>query len=73
MKIDNANKTLKECPFCGGHTEIKIKHSSPEVAWAECAICNATSASFEANIYSSAIDDAVRAWNRRNYNETDMS
>lgn len=73
MTIDNANKILTECPFCGGYTEIKIKHSSPEVAWAECTICNATSARFEANIYSSAIDNAVKAWNRRNYNETDMS
>lgn len=67
MKIDNANKNLKQCQFCCGLAEIKIKHSSPEVAWAECMICNATSASFEANIYSSAIDNAVEAWNRRKF------
>ena len=73
MNIDNANKNLKTCPFCGGLAEIHIQHSSPEVAWAECMICNATSASFIANIYSSAIDDAVKAWNKRNYNEIDVS
>lgn len=67
MKIDNANKNLKQCPFCGGLAEIKIKYLSPEVVWAECEICNARSDSFKANIYSSAIDDAVGAWNKRKF------
>lgn len=73
MTIDNANKNLKPCPFCGGLAEIRIQHSSPEGVWVQCEICNATSTVFVANICSSAIDDAIRAWNRRNYNEIDMS
>ena len=73
MKIDDATKNLKQCPFCGGRAEIKITHVPPEKAWAGCTRCDATSAVFTANIYSSAINDAVEAWNRRNYNKNDMS
>lgn len=67
MKIDNANANLKTCPFCGGRAEIKMTHVPPEKAWAGCTMCDATSAVFTANIYSSAIDDAVEAWNRRKF------
>ena len=66
MKIQEANEKLMCCPFCGGLTQIKIKHTSPEQVWTECKICNASSNIFMANPYSSAIDDAVEAWNRRN-------
>ncbi len=66
---------LKPCPFCGGEAEFKTIEkdmlSRQDYIWVRCSKCEATSKKFESNLYSSAAEDAAKAWNRRIKDETD--
>lgn len=58
------NEKLKPCPFCGGEAEIVEDHLFGEDYYAgRCRSCAATS------IFEFTKEEAVAAWNRRNYPE----
>ena len=56
-----SNKELKPCPFCGG--EAKIYEASEEDFRVGCIRCHTWSD------YYFTEDEAIKAWNRRNYPE----
>ena len=53
---------LKPCPFCGGKAEIE-RHVC--AVYVRCKECKSSTAAFTAMIERCALDDAVKAWNRR--------
>lgn len=62
------NEELKTCPFCGGEAEIVEDRLFGEDYYAgRCRSCAATYA-FEATK-----EEAIAAWNRRNYSEKQNS
>ncbi len=61
---------LKTCPFCGGEAKFQTAYKQDRI-WVCCSKCKAVSNQFESNLYSSAAEDAAKAWNRRTKDETD--
>ena len=55
---------LKLCPFCGATARLKFGYQHTQ-AYVECEVCEARSMIINQSVKYCAIDEAVKAWNRR--------
>ena len=65
----NVKDRVDMCPFCGGEAEVKKYRYAPrgDIVSVQCKSCGATSRTFAAEVEYCAVDEAVKAWNRRTY------
>lgn len=53
-------KTLRECPFCGGEAHVVVDRRNTPLYGVECAICPGAALPIRLNEH-----EAIEAWNRR--------
>lgn len=67
MTVEEANKMLLPCPFCGGKAYVRLHvfHDLPLSYGVECYTCGAQGMQFY-----STLDKAIERWNRRVNNDS---
>ena len=69
VRMTNKVLEIKPCPFCGGSARYAVGCSQKKVLffYVRCNVCNARGRSFSEGQAqpNNAMDEAVKAWNRR--------